>query len=61
MLVLKIVFWSLMVLLVYCFMCCVTNASSGTDPRNKIADIVVGVVICALTIVIAKYFGGYVL
>lgn len=50
-----------MVFLVFCFMCCVANASTGTNPKNKIADIVVGVSICALTIVIAKYFGGIVL
>ena len=61
MLFLRIVFWGISVFMVFCFMCCIANASTGTSPKAKIADAVVGVIVLALTIVIVKYFGGYVL
>ena len=58
MLFLKMVFWLLAVFMVFCFMCCIANASTGTSPKAKLIDAVVGVIIAGLIVFMIKYFGG---
>ena len=61
MLFLKMMFWLLFVFLVFCFMSCVANATTGERDGARTIDILVGVVIFALFTIMLKYFGGYVL